>query len=111
MKITLDRRIALQRNVVSVDDGGTPINQPVQVQEVWAQYKPLNSQESYPNDRELAQADAEFTIRYSSEVLWLKSAHCLSFDGRIYELISDPTEVVRREYLSFKARVRDTNNA
>ena len=112
MKINLDRRIALIRNIVTVDSGGTPIKAPAEVQNVWAQYKPISSQasqESFGADRELTKSDAEFVIRYSSEVLWLKAKDALKFDGDTYELASDPVELVRREYLLFKARLRDAN--
>lgn len=105
----LKERVTLLQNVIT-KQGATPVNTHVEKQTVWAKYKPLSSDERNNDGRPLVQVDAEFIIRYSIEVAWIAAKDAVKFDGRVYDLVADPTEVVRREFISLKGKLRDANN-
>lgn len=109
----LNRRITLLQSVTVKSQSGAPETQWTERQTVWAKFKPLTgkqSDEQFKDGREATSADAEFTIRRSSEVLWLKPKDRVSFDGKIFELVTAPAEIGFREFLQFNAKLRDANN-
>ena len=104
----LNRRITLLQSVtVKVD--GVPEEQLLEKQTVSAKFKPITSNEQFKDDRELTGLDAEFIIRRSSEVLWLKAKDALRFDGKVYELIAAPMELGYKEFFALKTKLRDAN--
>lgn len=104
----LDRRVKILR-VVQSNQRGVMVETPQEIATVWAKYNPTPRQENYSPEGTTATADAEFVIRYSSQVSDLKSKDSIEFDNRTYELIETPKEIGRREYLSLKVRLQDAN--
>ena len=103
-----DRRITLLREA-QVDNHGDVQTAFTNVCTVWGSYRPLRASERFAQSGNLAQAEVEFQILYSSDVSWLSPADRLSFDGAEYEII-EVTEIGRQKGLSVIAKRRDVVN-
>ena len=105
----LDRRIKITRMSSTKGADGIAKKQLQEIATVWAEYKPGVKDEQYSAEQTTAAADAEFVIRWSNQVKDLKAKDAIHYAGDIYELVSAPVEIDRREFLSLKVRLKVAN--
>lgn len=103
-----DRRVTLLRQS-QVDNHGDFQTVFTNVCTVWGSYRPLRASERFAQSGNLAQAEVEFQILYSSAVSWLSPADRLSVNGKEYEIV-EVSELGRQKGLSVIAKLRDVVN-
>jgi SPP1 family predicted phage head-tail adaptor len=98
----LDRRIELQHNTPSgSNDYGEPTENWATYDEVWAMLEFHRSTESEAAARQFAGFEGFFTIRHRTDVL-VKDR--IVYEDKIYDIIGQPREIGRRQYLKVLVR-------
>lgn len=93
----LDRRITIRRQGPPVDDGYTTL--PGTIGDYctrWASWKAANGRETFENQGNEAKAAGSFWIRYDSQTKDIAPTDFVSFDGRLWNIVS-VTGIDRRE--------------
>lgn len=105
----LDRRITLKRHSYGLD-GRVPTDSYQMIAEnVAASKEELQGYERFVNDRNLADSEVEFRIRWSNAVKALVPADIIVHGDAEYDIVS-VQEIGRRVGLAIKAKRRDVNN-
>ncbi len=101
----LDRRMIIRR---FAEIGRTPLNEPinewVNIVEVWAQQRPERGTERFAAAQINGTAVMTFHIRYRSDVT---SKDRLLYEGREYEIVAPPREIGRKVVLEIDAIARE----
>ncbi|WP_292077565.1 MULTISPECIES: phage head closure protein [Brevundimonas] len=102
----LDRRVTLQRAVITRDDYNNEVSTWGDLASVWAKYEPVSDGEKFRAGERASEIGARFTIRYSSQVSDLTPKDQLVFSGRTYA-ITRVKEIGRRFGLEITVVGRD----
>lgn len=102
----LDRRITLQRAILSKDDYNNDVETWSDLCTIWASYAPVSDGEKFRAGERASEIGARFTIRYSSQVADLSPKDQLVFQGRTYA-ITRVKELERRVGLEITVVGRD----
>lgn len=101
----IDRRLKIQRKVITQNGFGDEIVAWETVATVWAQKVEARGDERFAAQQFLGHAVKTFRIRWSDTVKEITSEHRLVLDGRAHD-ITDVREVGRREGLEIDCTVR-----
>lgn len=101
----LDRRVTLQRAVVTVDAYNEEVPTWTSYATVWAACEPVSDGERQRAGETLSDKKARFTIRYSTDVKAVDARDLLLFEGRAYD-VNGVKEIGRREFLEITATAR-----
>ena len=102
----LDRRVTLQRAVITRDDYNNETSTWGDIATVWAKYEPVSDGEKVRAGERASEIGARFTVRYSSQVADLGPKDQLVFAGRTYA-ITRVKEIGWREGLEITVVGRD----
>jgi len=102
----LDRRVRIERAVVTKNAHNEPVSTWELLAEVWAGKRDLATTERFASAQVAADITTEFTIRFRSDVT---PKHRLVIDGLIYD-IKGSKELGRREGLIIMAAARTDEN-
>lgn len=92
----LDRRITIQRAMITRDDYNEEVSTWADLCTVWAAYEPVRDGERFRAGERAAELSARFQIRWSSKVAEVSAEDRLMFQGKVYE-ITHTKEIGRRE--------------
>lgn len=79
----LDRRITFQRFASTQDEFGQPIETWSDYATVWARVEPLRGRERFEAQREHAEVDTRFHIRYRADITVLDR---IAYEGDLYDI-------------------------
>ncbi|MCK9497108.1 MAG: phage head closure protein [Dehalococcoidia bacterium] len=79
----LDRRITLQRFTATQDAYGEPIETWADYVTVWARVEPLRGRERFEAQREHAEVDTRFHLRYRDD---LTVEDRITYEGDLYDI-------------------------
>lgn len=99
---TLDRRITIQHKTVTTSPDGGQIETWADLATVWANARPLKSDEKFGDQQLIATSLTTFTIRYRSD---LTVQDVIKYNGRIWDIL-DIREVGRRQGLELDTKAR-----
>lgn len=96
---SLDRVIRIQRLVERLDGAGQAIEEYVDVEEEWAEFRPVNGTESFVSQQRFATVTHRFRIRWREDL----DERCrIVFEGRAFDVV-EALEVGRRHGLDVLA--------
>ncbi|MCV0371077.1 phage head closure protein [Filomicrobium sp.] len=104
---TLDRRITIERAVMTTNGFNERVPTWLPLATVWAHRRDASAGEAYRAQEVGAQLTTRFTIRYSSTVSDVNPKDRISYDGRVYNItaVREP-EGTRREWIEIDAVAR-----
>lgn len=103
-----DYRISLLRQIQH-DDHGDVKGDWADEGEVWASFKTIRSSERPVDGNNLATADVEFEILYSTEVSWISAGDAIRSEGVFYD-VTGVEPIDHRRGLRLIAKTRDSIN-
>lgn len=92
----LDRRITIQRALITRDAFNAEVETWTDLCTVWAKYEPVRDGEKFRAGERAADLSARFTIRHSSQVADINGRDRLIFENRTHQIINHK-EIGRRE--------------
>jgi len=102
----LDRRVSLQRSVITRDEFNAPVETWVEFANVWTGKRDQRGEKTLANGEVVAVLETRFKIRWSPTVADLSAKDRAVCEGATYD-VSDVQEWGRRDALSFVGAKRN----
>ena len=82
----------------------------VAVSQPWASFRTLQANERLNDGGNLAEAEVEFRIKKTNDIVWLSAADRVLFAGKVYDILAVEPFGVQDEGYAIKCKLRDAIN-